>query len=104
MFDYYIVTILSIKYLFQSAKRFNLVLFVLLFSSFVCLAQEKMALFRGIVKSEKNNELIPFATVYCKDLKKGVAADVQGFFYFRNFELGKHHFVVFLEREATHIR
>ncbi len=79
---------------FQSVTKFILVTFVLLLLSFNCFAQESTSLFKGIVKSEQTNEVIPFATVYCKDLKKGVAADVQGFFYLGNLKSGKHHFVV----------
>ncbi len=71
----------------------------LLFFSFCllrasCAFAQNTVILKGTIKNEKSNEVVPFATVYCDDLRLGLAADLQGFFYFRNFKLGKHRFLI----------
>ncbi len=83
----------NIKYSYQGVNRWSFAIAFSLLYSFGCLAQDT-GTFKGVVKNERTNEVIPFATVYCKDLEKGTAADLKGFFYFRNLKLGGHRFVI----------
>lgn len=77
---------------FREKNSSKYLLFVVcLFYSLSCFSQVNLTL-KGTIKNSRTNEVVPFATVYCKDLKAGTVADFQGFFYIEKITTGKHHF------------
>lgn len=77
----------------ENLRHFRLFLICFfLFWAFESVAQDKSTC-KGVIKNKRTNEVVPFATIYCKDIKNAVVADLQGFFYFENIKLGKNHLV-----------
>lgn len=75
-------------------NRYIVIFIIMSFLHFdISLAQEDFSL-RGTVRDGNNGAAVPFATIYCKELKTGSAADLQGFFYFEKYKEGRYHFVV----------
>lgn len=84
-----IFTLKSIK----SQHTFLLIVFLQAAALNFCYAQAT-ASFKGTIKNHRTGETVPYAMVFCKELRQGIPADFKGFFSFEQLQQGTYHFAI----------
>ncbi|TAJ08652.1 hypothetical protein DMA11_21055 [Marinilabiliaceae bacterium JC017] len=75
-------------------KLILLLLFILVGFQEVVFAQQITPILSGVIIDAKKHGAIPFANIYCKELKTGAVSDIDGSFLFPFVISGSYHFQV----------
>lgn len=75
-------------------KRLSFISLLIVLSSFTFSYGQQTFSFKGVIKNAVSGDVIPYATVYVEELKTGVSADIQGFFFFKKLHSGEYHLII----------
>lgn len=82
--------------LYKIKRQFVFTFFIFLFATLICNTcySQELSSIRGVVRNARTGEFIPYAAIYARELKIGITADIEGFFYLDKVEQGKYHFII----------